>query len=142
MSYGLQSYKTSKATTASKEDLLIMLYEGAVRFLELSITEMEAKHLAEHKMYLRKGLAIISELQSTLDFQKGGEVAIMLFELYGFMLEYLTQANLTKDVSYIREVITQLNTLLEGWRVAIKQVKAGAVMATGVAPARTISKSL
>ncbi|MBF0154865.1 MAG: flagellar export chaperone FliS [Magnetococcales bacterium] len=142
MSYGLQSYKTSKATTASKEDLLIMLYEGAIRFLELSIAEKEAKRLAEHKQYLRKGLAIVSELQSTLDFQKGGEVAIKLFELYGFMLEYLTQANITQEVSYIREVVDQLSTLLEGWRDAVKQVKAGTVAAAGVAPARSISRSL
>ncbi|MEO5369281.1 MAG: flagellar export chaperone FliS [Magnetococcus sp. DMHC-1] len=145
MSYGLQSYKTSRATTASREDLLIMLYEGAIRFLELAIVEKEAKNLAEHKLNLRKGLAIISELQSTLDFQKGGEVAIKLFELYGFMLDYLTQANLTQDVSYIREVINQLSTLLDGWRVAIKQVKASATGATpgaGTVPGRSISKSL
>ncbi|MBF0624260.1 MAG: flagellar export chaperone FliS [Magnetococcales bacterium] len=135
MSYGLRSYKTSRANTSSREDLLILLYEGAIRFLERSIAEKEAGKLAEHKQFLRKGLAIISELQSTLDFEKGGEVAIQLFELYGYMMDRLTQANLTQNVGFIREVVEQMGILLEGWRVAVKQVKEGeAAAAVGTRP--------
>ena len=123
MSYGLRSYKSSRANTASREDLLILLYEGAIRFLERSITEFEAKNLSEHKMFLRRGLAIIAELQSTLNFDKGGELAVQLFDLYGFMINQLTQANMTQDTSYIRVVITNMNTLLDGWRDAVRQIK-------------------
>ncbi|MBF0162241.1 MAG: flagellar export chaperone FliS [Magnetococcales bacterium] len=125
MSYGLRSYKTSRANTASREDLLILLYEGAIRFLERSIAEMEAKNLGEHKMYLRRGLAIIAELQNTLDFEKGEALAVQLFELYGFMIHQLTQANVTQDMSHVRVVIANMNTLLEGWREAVRQVKQG-----------------
>ena len=125
MSYGLRSYKTSRANTASREDLLILLYEGAIRFLERSITEAEAKNLSEHKMYLRRGLSIIAELQSTLNFDHGGELAVQLFDLYGFMIHRLTQANITQDISHIRIVITNMNTLLEGWREAVRQDKQG-----------------
>lgn len=123
MSYGLRSYKTSRANTASREDLLILLYEGAIRFLERSITEFDAKNLGEHKMFLRRGLAIIAELQSTLNFDKGGDLAVQLFDLYGFMIDQLTQANVKQDTSPIRVVITNMNTLLEGWRDAVRQVK-------------------
>ncbi|MGN7611468.1 flagellar export chaperone FliS [Magnetococcales bacterium HHB-1] len=123
MSYALRSYKTSQTQTASREDLLILLYEGAIRFLERSIAEKENGNLSGHKEFLRKGIAIIAELQNTLDFQKGGDLSVELFKLYGFMLEYLTQANLTQDLAYVRKVIDQLGTLLEGWRVAVKQVK-------------------
>ena len=123
MSYGLRKYRTSQANTASREDLLILLYEGAIRFLDRSIKEMEAKRLSEHKMYLRRGLAIVAELQSTLDFEKGGDLAVQLFDLYGFMLERLTQANMKKDVEQIKIVIKNLETLLEGWRDAVRQVK-------------------
>ncbi|MBF0123995.1 MAG: flagellar export chaperone FliS [Magnetococcales bacterium] len=128
MSYGLASYKTSKTTTASREDLVIMLYEGAIRFLEKSILENDAGNLQPHKEFLRRGLAIISELQNTLDFQKGGDLAIQLFELYGFMLDRLTQANITRDNSCIRDVINQLNILLDGWRVAVKKYRAEQVV--------------
>lgn len=123
MSYGLRSYKTSRANTASREDLLILLYEGAIRFLERSISEYEGKNLSEHKMYLRRGLAIISELQSTLNFDKGGELAMQLFDLYGFMIQQLTQANIKQEIPPIRVVITNMNTLLDGWRDAVRQVK-------------------
>ncbi|NGZ05626.1 MAG: flagellar export chaperone FliS [Magnetococcales bacterium] len=123
MSYGLRSYKTSRAHTASREDLLILLYEGAIRFLERSIDELQSGRLSDHKMSLRRGIAIIAELQNTLNFEKGGELAIQLFDLYGYMLDRLTQANLRKDAEYIREVIRHLSTLLEGWREAVRQVK-------------------
>jgi flagellar protein FliS len=123
MSYGLNSYKTSKTTTASREDLIVLLYEGAVRFLERSIQEHDSGNLPAHKESLRRGLAIISELQNTLDFQQGGEIAVQLFELYGYMLDRLTHANMTRDMDYLRDVITQLNILLEGWRGAVKIYK-------------------
>jgi flagellar secretion chaperone FliS len=126
MSYGLRKYRTSQANTASREDLLILLYEGAIRFLERSIKENELGNLSEHKMYLRRGLAIVSELQSTLDFEKGGDLAMQLFDLYGFMMERLTQANIKQEAEHIRTVIENLETLLEGWREAVKQVKDGA----------------
>jgi flagellar secretion chaperone FliS len=133
MSYGLRKYRTSQANTASREDLLILLYEGAIRFLERAITEMEAKNLSEHKMYLRRGLAIVAELQSTLDFDKGGELSMQLFDLYGFMMERLSQANMKQDMSLIRTVIENLETLLEGWRDAVRQVKESQGL-QGVAP--------
>jgi flagellar secretion chaperone FliS len=134
MSYGLRKYRTSQANTASREDLLILLYEGAIRFLERSMKEREENNLSEHKMYLRRGLAIIAELQSTLDFEKGGELSMQLFDLYGFMLERLTQANMSQDMSQIRTVIKNLEILLDGWRDAVRQVKEKAGLHTA-APA-------
>ena len=134
MSYGLRSYKTSRANTASREDLLILLYEGAIRFLERAIKEKEAKRLSEHKMFLRRALAIITELQSTLNFEKGGELSVQLFELYGFMINRLTQANLTQNMEHVHVVISNLNTLLEGWRDAVRQVKAEANATTPAPP--------
>ncbi|MBF0590196.1 MAG: flagellar export chaperone FliS [Magnetococcales bacterium] len=138
MSYALRSYKTSRTSTASREDLLILLYEGAIRFLERSITEKEAGRLGPHKEFLRRGIAIISELQNTLDFQKGGDLSIQLFDLYGFMLTQLTQANISQDVEFIRKVNVQMETLLEGWREAVRQVKASGGLAAHAASTGTI----
>lgn len=130
MSYALRSYKSSRANTASREDLLILLYEGAIRFLDQSVVEKKAGNLSKHKSFLSRAIAIVTELQNTLDFEKGGDLAIQLFELYGFMLEYLTQANITQDCTYIERVRAQMVTLLEGWRVAVRQVKEGAAALT------------
>ena len=134
MSYGLRSYKTSRANTASREDLLILLYEGAIRFLERAIKEKEANRLSAHKMLLRRALAIITELQSTLNFEKGGDLAEQLFELYGFMIHRITQANITQDMEHCRVVIANLSTLLDGWRDAVRQVKAEAATAIPAPP--------
>ncbi|MEG3638364.1 flagellar export chaperone FliS [Magnetococcus sp. PR-3] len=120
MSYGLRSYKSSRANTASREDLLILLYEGAIRFLEKSI---QASSISEHKMMLQRAMAIISELQNTLDFEKGGDLAMQLFDLYNYMLDRLTKANINRDKDAIAEVIEHLNVLLDGWRQAVDQVK-------------------
>ncbi|OSM06109.1 flagellar export chaperone FliS [Magnetofaba australis] len=123
MSYGIRSYKSSRANTASREDLLILLYEGAIRFLERSLQEKRDGRLAEHKTFLQKASAIISELQNTLDFDKGGQLAVQLFELYNFMLDSLTKANVKKEEQPIQDVIQMLTVLLDGWRDAVRQVK-------------------
>lgn len=127
MSYGMQRYHSAIASTATQEDLIVMLYEGAVRFLEKSVLEFENRRLSEHKSLLMRGRAIIEELENTLDFDKGGDIALQLYDLYDFMLVNLTKANLNQDMSLIREVVSTLNTLLEGWREAIKQYKNGAI---------------
>lgn len=127
MSYGLKRYQQSRTEMASRGDILIMLYEGAIRFLEQSIQEFEGKkgfdYMARHKTLLRKGRAIIEEFQNTLDFDAGGEISFQLNDLYIFMLDSLTQANITRDISYIRRVINLLSTLLDGWRGAVAVTK-------------------
>lgn len=131
-SYGLQRYQSTRATTTSREDILIMLYEGAIRFLERSIAEKEMGNLAQHKNFLRRGRAIIEEFQNTLDFEKGGDIALQLFELYTVMLDYLTQANITQDMVHVRNTIRLLNILLDGWREAVVVFKkSGGVGAEG-----------
>ncbi|MBF0612399.1 MAG: flagellar export chaperone FliS [Magnetococcales bacterium] len=128
MSYGLQRYQKARAETTSREDILLMLYEGAIRFLNQSIVEFEDKgNLAEHKRLLGRGRSIIEEFQNTLDFEKGMEIATNLFELYEYMLYALTQANVTRDMEHVRSVIRVLEILLDGWRGAAKQVKSGSV---------------
>lgn len=124
-SYGLQRYQSARTNTASREDILIMLYEGAVRFLERSIAEHEMGNLAQHKNFLRRGRTIIEEFQNTLDFEKGGDIALQLFDLYTVMLDYLTQANITRDMSHVRNTLRLLNILLDGWREAVVVYKKG-----------------
>lgn len=139
MTYGIQTYQSTRTQTASREDLLIMLYEGAIRFLERSISAKQEGRLGEHKTMLGKGRAIIEEFQNTLDMEVGGDLAYQLFELYAFMLDNLTQANLRNAVEPIQEVLEMLKTLLEGWRGAVSQVKSGANAMTKPAMAPRLS---
>lgn len=125
MSYGLRSYQQTRTKAASREDILIMLYEGAIRFLERSISEFEAGKLGDHKTYLSRGRAIVEEFQNTLDWENGGQITIQLNDLYTHILDGLTDANLKQDMAPIQNAIQILGTLLDGWRGAIKSVKEG-----------------
>ncbi|MEO5346175.1 MAG: flagellar export chaperone FliS [Magnetococcus sp. YQC-9] len=100
----------------SQLDVLIQLYEGAIEFLEQAARACEEGRVAEFKHWMQRGRRIIEEFQRTLDFSKGGQVPAQLNDLYGFMLDSLTQAGLTHEVDFIHRVVEQLRVLLDGWR--------------------------
>ncbi|MBF0367975.1 MAG: flagellar export chaperone FliS [Magnetococcales bacterium] len=100
----------------SQLDILIQLYEGGINFLEQAITACEAGETETFKSFLERGRRIIEEFKKTLNFDEGGQVPAQLNDLYDFMLDSLTQADLTHDTLYIRRVIEQLQVLLDGWR--------------------------
>ncbi|MBF0183678.1 MAG: flagellar export chaperone FliS [Magnetococcales bacterium] len=110
--------ETSEVDDLSPLEILIQLYEGAIRFLEQAATACEGGMVDEFKEALGRGRRIIEEFQRTLDFSQGSAVSNQLNELYNFMLENLAQADLTHDVQYVQQVITNLRILLDGWRGA------------------------
>ena len=67
---------------------------------------------------------IIIELNSSLDFEVGGDVANELSSLYDYMLHSSTQANIKIDKEPLKGVLDVLTTLYEGWQQAIKQLRA------------------
>jgi flagellar protein FliS len=113
---GISAYKHNAISTQSRGRLIVLLYEGAVKFLKQAIAEIEAGRWTEKGQYINKALAIISELDACLDIEAGGEVAMNLRKLYQFMYRHLAEANLERDPERIREVIAVLDELNEGWR--------------------------
>ena len=93
-----------------------MLYEAAIKFLKLAIRDFEAKDYKKGGTLIGKANDIINELNTVLDMDDGGEIASNLRKLYSFMNERLTQANTRKDTEMIREVITLLEELNQGWK--------------------------
>lgn len=96
-------------------EILIQLYEGAINFLNEAKRHCEAGEVEPFKGYVKRARRIIEEFQNTLNFKEGGQVTAQLSDLYDFMLDSLTQAELTHDISYLDRVSSQLATLLEGW---------------------------
>ncbi|MFG1513596.1 flagellar export chaperone FliS, partial [Halobacteriovorax sp. ZH3_bin.1] len=94
MSYGLGAYKQTSVKTASKEQILLMLYQAAIKNCKRSIEAIEKKDIAGKGQYIGKLQDIIIELNSSLDFEVGGDVAKELSSLYDFMLFSSTQANI------------------------------------------------
>jgi flagellar protein FliS len=113
---GVAAYKDAAITTQNKGRLIVLLYEGAIKFMQLAIREIEAGNDGEKGRYIGRAQDIISELNAVLNTEAGGEIATNLRNLYLFMNRRLSEANVKRDASMIREVITLMEELTEGWK--------------------------
>ena len=109
------AYKQSAVLTASPGQLVVMLYDGARRFLYQAATAMRADDVATAHARLRRAELIITELLATLDAERGGEIAEHLQGLYVFFLSELNRARLERDADRIEWVQDQLSELREAW---------------------------
>ncbi|MBN1114546.1 MAG: flagellar export chaperone FliS [Oligoflexia bacterium] len=114
-----QNYKQTQVGTASREKILLMLYEGAIKYCKLGRKALENRDIAEKGRMIGKTLDIIFELRNTLDFEVGGQVAAQLEQLYNYMVDELSEANLTNDARHFDIVIEMLETLYDGWKQAV-----------------------
>jgi flagellar protein FliS len=116
-------YLANAVNSASKEQLMIMLYDGAIRFLSQGILAIEDKAIDKRAYYINKASAIISEFAETLDYSQNTELAENLKGLYGYMLKQLMQGNLHNDASLLVEVRNLLSELRNTWMQAIEMNK-------------------
>jgi flagellar protein FliS len=117
-------YQQAQVDTASPERLLLMLYEGAIRFLNAGRKGiLERKYEMAHQNIV-KAQDIITEFMATLNMKDGGEFAQNLFDLYEYLNNRLTLANTQKDAAIVEEVLGFVKELHEAWGVAAKNVAA------------------
>ena len=112
----LETYKEISVTTQTKGRLVVMLYDGAIKFLRQAVNEIEAGNPEAKGICITKALNIIDELNVVLDMESGGEVAENLRKLYVFMVKHLNEANIKQDAEKINEVINLLDELNQGWK--------------------------
>ena len=122
MSYGYGAYKKTAVSTASKEQILLMLYQAAIKNCKKAIDAIEAKQIAQKGEYIGKLQDIVIELNNSLDFEVGGDIAKELSSLYDYMLFASTQANIKIDAEPLQGCLSVLNTLYEGWSETIKSL--------------------
>lgn len=110
-------YKETQIKTATQGKLIVMLYDGAIKYLNLAVELLEKKHRKYDKASnaIIRVQDIISELMVSLDFEKGGEIAKNLFSLYMYMNKQLLSANIKKDCKYLLEVKKLLSELRDAW---------------------------
>ena len=113
------AYQSVQVTTTDRGRLLLMMYEGAIKFLRQAKAGIEEDDITKFCRFLSKGQAIIAELMNTLDFEKGGTIARDLDRLYDFMLFYLTEANLYRDPKRIQKVIGLIDTIYSAYKEII-----------------------
>jgi flagellar protein FliS len=113
---GLETYQHTAVTTQSKGRLIILLYDGAIKFCKLAIRAMESQDIESKGKYISKTQDIIWELNSVLNMESGGEIATNLRSLYLYMNRRLNEANIHFDPEICREVIALLEELNESWK--------------------------
>lgn len=109
-------YKQNQVNTASPKELVVMLYEGCIKFLRLAELGLEENQLELVNKNLIKAQNIIEELRLTLNMDVEGDVSKQLAALYDYFLTELFQANIHKDNEKIVYVREQMIELLESWK--------------------------
>ncbi|HEX3517440.1 MAG TPA: flagellar export chaperone FliS [Solirubrobacteraceae bacterium] len=109
-----QAYRQGAVLAASREQLVVMLYDGARRFLRQSAVAMRAGEIERAHNTLRRAEMIIAHLDATLDFDQG-EVAERLHSIYAFCLVHLNRARIAQDADMVEEVSGLLGELRDAW---------------------------
>ena len=115
------AYKKTSILTASKSEILIMLYEGAIHNVKKASYCIEKGDIAGKGMAIVKAHDIINELSNTLNFDVGGKIAEDLEQLYNFMTDELIKGNMNNSVESLKSVEKLLTTLLDGWKGAVRK---------------------
>jgi flagellar protein FliS len=110
-----QVYQQIEVNSCNNLKLVVMLYDGAIRFLTEARAAMVNKDFRTKAIALDRALAIIGELQATLRLDEGGDIAASLNDLYLYMNEVLLQASARMDYTLVDQVIKLLRTINAGW---------------------------
>lgn len=113
-------YFENSIQTATPAQLLIMLYDGAIRFSKIGIDAIHKKDYPVANENLGKVQSIMNELIVTMD--RNSSIAKTLLPLYQYMNTQLVQANLKKDAALVEEVLGYLTELRETWIQASKSI--------------------
>lgn len=114
------SYRKTQIESAPPEVLILMLYDGALRFMGQAEEGFAQKNNEKINNNLVRVQAIISELLTSLDKEKGGDIAKNLERLYVYFLGRLTDANVNKDLAPVLEVKPMIEDLRNTWAEAMK----------------------
>lgn len=120
-----KSYQKVAAQTATPSQLVLMLFEGAIRFMEQARLGFEEEDPLMFNQTINnnilKAQAILHELDMSLDMEKGGQFAETMRALYGYLDRRLQESNLRKDVRGVQESIQRMTVLRDAWREMMGQ---------------------
>lgn len=111
----INQYKKTKVNTANPGQLVVMLYEGAIKAIDNATAKMDFHHYDYVNEQINKAIEIVSELRLSLD-KRAGEIANNLESIYVYIDERLKEANFKKDAAPLKEAKGLLTNLLEAWR--------------------------
>ena len=116
----IKQYQTSNITTATPEKLMILLFDGAIQFLQKAKTAISENNYKERATNIDGARKIIRELMRTIDLENGNDVSKQLFKLYNKMAMNLIKANVQRNSEKVEEVIEDLTNIRWGFQKAIE----------------------
>ena len=119
-----KAYRQNQLEGVPPERITLMLFEGALGFIDGAREASLAGDGPGRGERITRTLAIIGELQATLDFETGGEIATNLMTLYDYMTRELLKANLHGDADLLSHVADVLRDVRDGWAEMVEQVAA------------------
>jgi flagellar protein FliS len=140
--YGSGQYRQTQVTTVDKGRLIVLLYEGAIKFLREAVKANEAGDIPAKANFINRTLDIISELSQSLNMQDGGEIAYNLKRIYQFWTEHLLKAKIAKDNTAMMDVIEMMCNLIEAWQVVCSDAEAARIAAArsaAIAPEKNLT---
>ncbi len=119
---GAEAYLRTETLSRSPLELVVMLYDGALRFVGEAREAMVRGDIRLRAHAIDRAMSIVAELQNTLNMDTGGDLAVELDRLYRFTSEKLLEATATRRVAALDEAQRVLVTLRDGWaRIAAGQ---------------------
>ena len=109
-------YQKAAVNTVDQRKLIVLLYDGAIKFLSVAVNKIAEGDAYEAHTNLVRGKSIVAELLASLDMDRGGEIATNLQRLYAYMFNELIEGNLNKDSVRVVHVIDLLKELREAWK--------------------------
>lgn len=122
--HAARAYKKNSEQTASKERLMVMLFEAALRHMRHAATLLEEQKLGEALPLITKSSDIVAHLAETLDVQRAPELAQTLGELYLFVAQRLAHASAFRDAASLREAERAFAPIVEGFQQAVASLGA------------------
>jgi flagellar secretion chaperone FliS len=115
MARAAQTYYQTHVQSQSPVELVVLLYDGMLRFMRAAAEAIERNDLPAKGAALSRALAVVGELQNTLNTQQGKDVAAGLDNLYTYVTGRLTDANIKNDSTPVHESIRLMTPLREAW---------------------------
>ncbi|SHO50780.1 flagellar export chaperone FliS [Desulfopila aestuarii] len=132
---GYNQYQTNQIATATPEQILLMLYDGAIRFIRRAIVANDESKQVEKLQGISKCMAIVAEFSNSLNHDIGGNIAEDLDALYQFMIRELNLARNDNSGEHLKTVETLLLDLRDTWGQAVE------INRQEIAVARTVQTS-
>ena len=123
-------YRQNSVETATPTRLVVMLYDGAIRFLSQALTAMQAKDHVQQSVLIGKAQAILAYLRETLDVEVGKAFAESLDRILAALMHSLTEANIRNKPEPVEEAVKVLRELRESWAEVDRQCQAGKTSST------------